>query len=154
MSWSLIITLLIIGIILIILEILVIPGAIAGIVGFLLMVYAVFEAFQTHGTQAGFITLISTLIATGGGLFYALRSKTWKKLMLQTELDGKVNVINQDIVKAGDKGITVSRLAPSGKAQIHDEIYEVHTHGEFVDPNTPIIVLKAESNKIYVKSIN
>ena len=65
----------------------------------------------------------------------------------------KVNVINEDIVKPGIQGLTLSRLAPAGKIEIEGQEYEAHTFGEYVDPGQKVIVVKIEYNKIYVKPI-
>jgi membrane-bound ClpP family serine protease len=41
-----------------------------------------------------------------------------------------------------------------GKALINNEYYEVHSLGEYVDPQTPIVVIRVEFNRIIVKPKN
>jgi membrane-bound ClpP family serine protease len=58
-----------------------------------------------------------------------------------------------DILSPGDRGKSISRLAPMGKALINNEYYEVSTNGEFVDENQPIEVIKIEGSRVLVKKI-
>lgn len=155
MTITVIIILLLIGFLLLLLEILVLPGTnVAGILGFILIAVAVWQAFEVYGQKAGLLTLGGAVIMTIVFLSLVLKSKTWKKLTLKSKIDGKVNVIEESKVKVGDTGKTVSRLAPSGKALINGDYYEVHTVGEFLDPNTEIIIIKIEFNKILIKQKN
>ncbi|MGC8865831.1 MAG: NfeD family protein [Bacteroidales bacterium] len=154
MSWSLIIVLILIGLIFLLLEMLVIPGiTVAGVIGFACVVVAVWAAFATHGTMAGLITLGLTVFLSALALFYALKSKTWRKLSLETRNEAKVNVVDEKALKPGDSGIAISRMAPAGTVEINGEQYEAHTYGEFLNPGTRVIVDKIEFNKIYVKTI-
>lgn len=154
MSLTFIILLILIGLFLVILEIIVIPGAVVGILGTLIIIYAIWESFNTYGNNAGYITLVSTLFVAIISLYYALKSKTWKKLMLHSKIESKVNVIDNNTIKEGDEGLTISRLAPAGKAMINGEFYEVHTNSDFVDQNQEIIIIKIDHNKIIVKLKN
>jgi membrane-bound ClpP family serine protease len=154
MSWSLIVVLIVIGLIFLLLEMLVIPGTtIAGVVGFGCVVVAVWAAFATHGTNAGLLTLGITVFLSALSLYYALKSKTWRKLSLETRNEAKVNVIDENLVKPGDTGVAISRLAPAGTVEIKGEQFEAHTYGEFVNPGTKVEVVKVEFNKIFVKPL-
>ena len=152
MSWTLIAVLIIIGLIFIVMEILVIPGqGVLGIIGLLVMAVGIWQTYTAYGNLAGHIVLASTSVLSVVALIMSLRSKTWKKMMLESESNGKVNLIDLDKVKVGDIGKTISRLAPAGKALINQEYYEVHTYGSFIDQNTEIEVVDIDHNKIFVK---
>ncbi|HAL64608.1 MAG TPA: serine protease [Bacteroidales bacterium] len=154
MSWSIIIILIVIGLIFMVLEILVIPGtSVGGIVALACLGIAIWQSFANYGMTAGLITLGVTLLVSSMALYFSLKSKTWKRLMLTQENTAKVNVIDEDIVKPGKQGLTISRLAPAGKVEIDGQEYEAHTFGEYMDPGQKVIVVKIEFNKIYVKSI-
>ncbi len=155
MTWTLIVILLLVGFVLLLLEMLVIPGiTVAAILGFVAIALAVWGAFASYGSTAGFITLASGLLGSVVLLIVALKAKTWNRFSLKSSIDSKVNVIGETDVRPGDSGKTVSRLAPAGKAMINGEYYEVHTIGEFIDPGSEIIVTKVEFNKITVKLKN
>ncbi len=151
MFW--IIALIILGLFLLVVEFFMIPGVtIAGIGGFALIVYAVFIAYTVHGAATGHITLLFTAIASVATLAISLRAKTWKRVTLDNSIDSKAVEDFENKIQVGDEGITLSRIAPSGKAQINGKVIEVSTLGELVNPNTPIVVLRVERSKIIVKS--
>lgn len=152
---SLIIFLIVIGIILILLEFLVIPGTtIAAIAGFILAGSGVYLSYSTYGTNAGHLVLGITVVSTVLAVVFSLRSKTWKKAMLDTEITGVANTYQMDKIAVGDTGKTMSRLAPMGKVMINDIIYEAKSFSQFVDPQTEIEILKIENNIIIVKPLN
>ena len=152
--WTFIIILILVGILMLLLEVLVIPGSgFAGIIGFGLMVAGIWLAYSREGTKAGHITLAVTLGVNLIGLLLALRSKTWKKAMLSTEIEGRVRTIDPQKLHIGDKGITVSRCAPMGKATFSDKFYEVSALAEFIDESAVIKIVKISGNKIFVKQI-
>lgn len=152
MSLTLIIILIIAGLLFLLLEVLVIPGTtVVGIAGFALIVFSVWESYHVFGSPTGHFVLSGTIFFTILTIYLALKSKTWNRIMLKTEISGKVNEIDSTKVQAGDSGISVSRLTPGGKALINDEYYEVHTNGEFIDQESEIVVTHLADNKIFVK---
>jgi membrane-bound ClpP family serine protease len=152
MSWTIIAVLIIIGLTFIVLEILVIPGqGVAGIIGLIIMAVGIWQTYAVYGTTSGHIVLGASFVASVVSLIFSLRSKTWKKMMLKSEINGRVNEIDAGKIKQGDTGKSISRLVPAGKALFGDEYFEVHTYGTFIDQNTEIEVVKIENNKIFVK---
>lgn len=151
-----IILLIILGILLFLVEFLIIPGVtVAGIGGIILFGVAVFVAYRTHGTAVGNYTLLSTLVISIAALVIALRSKTWRRFMLKTNIDGKVEVgLEEQKIKPGDKGVTVTRLAPIGMVSVNNMTIEGKSIGGFLDPNTKIEVVKVLGTQIIVKPIN
>ncbi|MEI6576839.1 MAG: NfeD family protein [Bacteroidota bacterium] len=140
------------GLVLLVIEILVIPGStIVGVLGFGAMVYAIYNAYVSHGATGGMIAVGVTLTLTVITILYTMRSKTWKKFALNDELPHRMNDMEGKNINIGDEGITMGRCAPSGNATFNDEVYEVHTFGDFIDPNTPVVVTKIEGYKIFVK---
>lgn len=152
MGWGVIVFLIAVGIVAILLEILVIPGVgVVGIMGLVSVVFGVVQAYTVYGSLAGNVTLIVSAFIMILLFVMSLRSNTWKRLMLNNSIDSKMNTIDETLIKAGSEGISISRLAPSGKARIDGELYEVHSLGEFIDENTALIVVKVNRNKIIVK---
>jgi membrane-bound ClpP family serine protease len=154
MTWTIIAVLVAVGFLFLLLEILVLPGTnIAGVVGFVLLAIGIWQAYAVYGGMAGTITLLATLFLSAATLYYALKSKTWSKAALNKNIDSRVNVIDHTKINQGDKGTTVSRLAPMGKAEFYGEYYEVNALGQFIDPGTEIEIVKIEHNKITVKKL-
>ncbi len=80
-NWTLILTLLGLGVILWIIEIIFIPGTtIVGIFGTISCIAGVYYSFVKLGTSTGYITLIATSLIGVLFITLALRSGTWNKL--------------------------------------------------------------------------
>jgi len=155
MSILAIILLIILGIFLFIVEFLLIPGVtIAGIGGAILMAVAVYSAYKTHGSAVGNYTLLATLILSIGGFAYALRARTWRKLSLSKNIEGKVQVgLENDVIKEGDRGEALTRMAPVGKVLVNGIIVEGKSREGFLDQKTPIEVVKVLNTQVIVKPI-
>lgn len=149
-----IIVLIILGLLLLLLEFAVVPGVtIAGIGGFLLLAGSVYLAFAQYGMGAGIITLVFVLTAAPLMVVYFFRSKAGRKMVLETNIDAKVDTSETDNIQPGDTGITIGRLAPMGKVRINDVTMEGQSTGSFIDHNKPIRVLKVYPGKVIVELI-
>ena len=153
MTVFVIILLVILGITLILLEFLVIPGTtVAAIGGFLFVASGVYLSYKYYGNNIGHITVALVGVTIIVAFVYALRSGTWKKAMLKSEITGVVNTFDNDKINVGDKGITLSRLAPMGKVVVNDIVVEAKSINDFIDPKTEIEVVKVEQNRVIVKT--
>jgi membrane-bound ClpP family serine protease len=150
MAWSVIIPVIVFGLLLVLLEIFILPGLVAGIVGGLLVVFGVYQSYLAYGVMAGSIVLFATIAVFIILMVLFFKSGTWRKVALSDVVEGKMNTIDKTL-KAGVTGKTISRLAPMGKALINNDYCEVTTNGEFVDENEEIIIVKIEGNKIIVR---
>jgi membrane-bound ClpP family serine protease len=154
MSVTLIVVLIVIGLSLMVVEVVVLPGiTIAGIGGVILIGCGVFLTFKWFGNTAGILALIGTGILFIIFMVYALRAKTWDRLSLHSEIDGRVNVVDTNSIKIGDRGMTVSRLAPIGKILIHDQIMEGKSEFGLIDENREIEVVHVNGSTIIVQEI-
>lgn len=145
------ITLILVGIILILAELLIIPGVgVAGILGILSICGASWYSFAFIGPLAGTIVTVFNVAALSVLTYFALRSRTWKKFELNTVIEKKESGIN---VNVGDRGRTVTRLAPMGTASISDTRMEVTALEGMIDAGTEIEVAHIEKNKIYVRPV-
>jgi membrane-bound ClpP family serine protease len=150
-----IILLILLGVVLFLVEFLIIPGiTIAGISGALVLGVAVFISYRSYGTTVGTYTLLSVLVISIITLALALRSKTWKRFMLKTNIDSKVEVgLEDQKIKPGDKGEAVTRLAPIGMVRVNEITIEGKSIGGFLDPHTKIEVVKVLGTQVIVKPI-
>ncbi len=155
MPWTLILALILVGLLFLILEILVVPGTtVVGIAGFAMLVFGIYETYALYGTTAGHLVLAGTVVATVLVLYFSLKSRTWKRMMLSKNIDGKVNVVDEQSIHTGDTGQSISRLAPAGKALINGVITEVHSMEGFLDENVDIEVVRIDHSRIIVKRKN
>ena len=150
---GLIISLIIIGLLLLFAEILLIPGVgFAGILGLVSLGGSCFYAFnQMGGTVGAIVTAVNVALVVGLSI-YVLRAKTWKRLSLDTNIDSKA--VADTGLAVGDRGVTVSRLAPMGSARFDTELIEVKALEGFEDPEVEVEVVLMEDGKIYVKPVS
>lgn len=150
---GLIISLIIIGLLLLFAEILLIPGVgIAGILGLVSLGGSCFYAFNQMGSTVGVIVTAVNVALVVGLSIYVLRAKTWKRLSLDTNIDSKA--VDDTGLAVGDRGVTVSRLAPMGSARFDTELVEVKALEGFVDPEVEVEIVLMEDGKIYVKPVS
>ena len=157
MSLGLIIFLIILGLLLFVAEFILLPGiTLAGIGGAICLVTAIVSSFITYGTGIGLLILGLTVLVMVVMTVLMLKAGTWKKFMLKTTLDGKVDNVGADEgrVKAGDRGVTVTRLVPGGKVLVNDEYFEAKSIDILIDPGQEIEVVRIDDNKLIVKPIN
>ncbi len=149
-----IILLIVLGLVLLLIEFAVIPGiTVAGIGGFVLLALSVYIAFSEYGNTIGFVTLGFVLVAAPMLMYYFFKSKSGKKMILETSILGNVGYIDNEKILVGDTGKTVGRLAPGGKVKINGELFEAQSLQGFVDQNTEVKVLKILNNKIIVEPV-
>nr|WP_302830435.1 NfeD family protein [uncultured Bacteroides sp.] len=152
MDILIIVVLVIAAVILFLVELFVIPGiSIAGILAGGCIIYANYYAFAYMGPLAGFITLAVSAIACIGSLIWFMRSKTLDKIALKKNITSKVDRSAEDKVKIGDTGITTTRLALIGYAEINGDIVEVKSTDGFMDAKTPVIVNRITDGTILVE---
>ena len=158
-----------VGLILLILELIVIPGfGIAGISGVVLMLVALFAAlldgfnftFDPYHSQE----VTDALMTVSIGLLLALILIcfcVWKfgysfipnKIGLTKEQrveDGYIGVSMEPVRLVGMIGTTVTVLRPSGKVKINDIIYDAISLHDFIESDTSVEVVRYENAQIYV----
>ena len=150
---GLIITLILLGLVLIFAEILLIPGVgVAGIIGLLSISGSCFYAFHQIGTTAGVIVTAVNAALLVALTIWVLRAKTWKRLTLETTVDGKA-IVSDATVSVGERGVTVTRLAPMGMVRFGGESVEVKALEGMIDPGVDVEVVMIEDKRIYVQPV-
>jgi len=152
MSLLAIIVIILLGIFLLLIEFLVIPGfTVFGIAGFLFIFLGIGSAYYFHNVITGHITLSATVVASFGVMYYIFKRKTWKHLGLKANIESRNEPFKVELIRPGDLGKTITRLAPMGKAQVNDVVCEAKSTGGFINENTEIEVIKVLNTQIIVK---
>ena len=152
--WWIIASLIFLGILLLLVEILLLPGVgVAGVAGLLSMIASCWYAFHAFDSHTGRIVIIINIILCIIFTIIVLRGKTWKRFALNDAVEGRVNEEGNSI-KVGDEGKTLTRLGPVGKAEFGAVACEVHSEGELIDAGTPVVVTKVQNKEIFVKPID
>lgn len=154
-GWLAIILLVLVGLILIYLELIFVPGTtILGLMGLALTGIGVYMAYERHGTTAGSLVLVSSLFVTVVALVYSFRSGAWQKFSLKQKNEAKFNEDLTEGLQIEMRGVAVSDLKPIGKAEFGNKAYEVTSHGHLIESGTEVKIIKLSGNKIIVESIN
>jgi membrane-bound ClpP family serine protease len=147
--------LILLGIILLLIEFLIIPGVtVAGIGGVLLIAGGVLAAYLKYGVMYGNITLAATILVLIIIFIVALRTRTWKKIALDTKIDSSVeNIKKEGRFMVGERGKTVTRLAPIGKAIFNNKIIEAKSISGYINENTEVEIIKIQNTNVIVKPL-
>ncbi|MFT2010343.1 NfeD family protein [Pontibacter sp. 13R65] len=155
LDWITVILLIGIGLILIIIELIFVPGTtIVGVLGFVLAAIGVWIGYAALGTTIGHIILAIAVLTTCIAVFYSFRTDAWSRFALKDTNSGRVNDDKLHTLQVGNKGKTISALRPQGTAVFQDQHHEVQTQGEFIAPNTAIRIIQLSANKIIVEEIS
>ncbi len=148
-----VIALLALGVLFMLVEIFLLPGiSIAGIAGAIFLIGGIAYAYLFMGTTAGNISLVASATALGGAFVWLLRSKSLRKISLNTNIESTVDNTNLKKMAVGDIGIALSRLNPIGKVMVNGIVAEGKSvDGEFIDEDTDIEVVKVETYNVLVK---
>ena len=150
---SLIITLILVGLVLVLAEILLIPGVgVAGILGLLAMGGSCYYAFYEFGNLVGgIITGINALLVVAL-IVFVLKANTWKRMSLETSIDSKAVDDGGAYVSVGDVGLAVTRLAPMGSVRFGDKVVEVKVLEGIINPGSKVEVVMIEAGRICVSA--
>lgn len=149
---AIIVFLMVVAILLILAEIFLLPGiTIAGIAGALFAIGGVAYAY-TVGITMGNITLGTSVITFGGLFLWLLRSNSFNRVALKTDIESKVDSPRDTSLQVGDVGITLSRLAPIGKARFNNITVEAKSVNDFIDENTPVVIVRVDGYNVLVES--
>lgn len=145
-------SLLIIGLILLLIEVLFIPGTtLVGIIGFGVSIAGVIYAFSAFDAELAFwitgIAAILNLIA----VWYGFSSGVWNRFSLKSSLQGGAFDGRTLGLSVGMTGVAISDIKPFGKALFGENSYEVKSEDGFIEVGKTVSIVKIENNKILVK---
>lgn len=155
MTLSVVLAIILLGILLILLEVLLIPGiSVAGIAGSILTFGGIIAAFYYHGMSVGMGSLAVSAVSIAAAWFILLKTGASNWMANHEVVDGKGIESKKDQVQIGDIGVTISRLNPIGKAEINGKLVEVTCQAGFVEQDVQISVVETSPNSILVKTFN
>jgi len=147
-----VVILMVIAIGLLILEIFFLPGTtLGGIAGGIFAIVGIWYAYLRLGIYWGNITLIASIVFFGAAFFWFVKSNALNKIALNEEVSSKIETVNEEKIKPGDEGITLSQVNPIGEARINGERVEVKSTGDFIAENTSVVVIKVFSTNVLVE---
>lgn len=149
-----VILLILLGVILLLVEFLLLPGiTIAGIGSVLSLIVGVVLSFKYWGNLAGIIVLLSVVVFIPVLLYLLFKGKAMRPIILSSDIDGVVKTIDEQAIHVGDVGETVGRLAPMGRSKINGISVETRSVSGYLDSKTKVRVIKIEGNTVIVEPI-
>jgi len=132
-------------------EIFLLPGlTVSGIAGALFAIGGVAYAYTVSMT-VGNVTLGSSIIVFGGIFLWLLRSNSFHRVSLKTNIESTVESPRNMDLNVGDEGMTLSRLAPIGKARFGHITIEAKSTNEFIDEHTPVVIVRIDGYNVIVE---
>lgn len=156
-TWM-IVGLFVLGVIGVLFELHVLPGhGIGGIVGSLLIMASIVLAFGATYWLLGIGVMAGALVVSIAIFVFLLRWLPESELLKRLAFAGAQST-SEGYVAAptlshltGRQGVSLSQLRPAGLANIDGQRYEVQTDGDFIPPQTPVVVDRVAGAKIFVK---
>ncbi|WP_229802085.1 NfeD family protein [Pontibacter akesuensis] len=144
-----------VGLLLVIVELIFVPGTtVVGILGFILTGIGIWIGYASLGSDVGHIILGATVLVAGVAVVYSFKTNSWARFALKEQNRGHVNEDTPHLLAVGEEGVAVSALRPQGTALFADRHHEVQTQGEYITPNTAIRIIKLNQNQITVEAIS
>lgn len=144
----------ILGIILVLVEVLFVPGTtIIGFLGILVTAVGVYYGFRTFESNIALSILGLAIISNVLVITYGFRSGVWNKFSLKDTNTGRSFEGRLLGLEVGQKGKTVSDFKPYGKVEIGDRVYEAKSEKGFLSPGTEVYIEKLEDNRIIITKL-
>jgi membrane-bound ClpP family serine protease len=141
------------AIFLLIAEIFLLPGiTIAGVAGTLFAIGGIVFAYSC-GATTGNITLSASVVGFTGVFLWLIRSNSFNRVSLKTDIESKVTSPREMNLSVGDEGVTLSRLMPIGKARFGNITVEAKSLNDFIDENTAVVIVSVEGYNVVVKEL-
>ncbi len=139
---------------LLVVEVMLIPGfGFTGILGVAAMIGAVAYSFFVIGSLAGWVTLLVTIAICVALFVWALYGKSLDKVALKKKIESTVKEDELTQFSVGDKGVSRTRLALIGEAEINGLIVEVKSESGLIDEGRPIEVVRISGDTVFVRNI-
>ena len=146
----------VIGIMVIIAEIFIPSLGVLAVIALALLSYSLYIVFTSISTTAGVIFTGLDIIIVPLIVVLGIKILAKSPLSLKRELSKQNGVVSQKEkleTYINMKGTAVTDLRPAGMAQINSQRVDVVTDGEYIEADTPVIVIGVAGNRIVVEAI-
>src|SRR6185369_10266295 len=148
-----VVTFILVGAALLLLET-VLPGMIAGIIGFACLVAGVVMAYLNFEAPTANIVLLVVVVGVVAGSliwFKFFPDSRFAKIFISERTVGDIGTDKPELLNQSGQALTA--LRPSGTAVINGKRIDVVTEGPFVEPGTAVKVVEVEGMRVVVRSV-
>src|SRR4051812_28828818 len=102
--WIIILLLLLFGLVLMIIEIIFIPGTtLFGVIGFIAAVIGIYLSFRHLGSRTGLSVLTGFALVSLLALYFSFKTNVWRRFALTTSIRSRVNDDSKFLLSVGDQ---------------------------------------------------
>ena len=151
---ELVVILLVAGVLLLLLET-VLPGLIAGIVGFCCLMAGVVLGYVEFGAYTGNIILVAVLAGLLIGFACWVKffpDSSMARLLVSKGTSGDIKTEQPQLLN--QTGVAYTQLRPSGTALINGKRVDVVTEGALIGRGTPLRVVAVEGLRVVVRALD
>jgi membrane-bound serine protease (ClpP class) len=148
-----VVTLILVGAALLLLET-VLPGMIAGIIGFACLAAGVVMAYLNFDTPTANLILGVVVVGVIAGAlvwFKFFPDSRFAKIFISQRTVGDIGTDQPELLNQSGQALTA--LRPSGTAIIGGKRIDVVTEGPFIEPGTTVKVVAVEGMRVVVRSV-
>ena len=154
-DWISILFLLLIGLVLIYLELVFVPGTtILGIIGLIITGIGIYITFESYGSKTGYMVLGGSFVVSLIALYYSFKSKSFDRFALKQQNKARFNQGIAEGLAVEMQGVALSDLKPVGKVEFENKTYEVSSRGNLIEAGEEVQIISIERNKIIVDIIS
>lgn len=156
-DWFLVLTLIVVGFILLLIELLIIPGfGLIGVLGLGSLAAGSYTAYTKLSPMVGVAVSLGSLLIVISSLKLLPKSSLWKRLRLESAetQESGFGIAEKNVEELiGKEGHSITPLRPTGTATIEGRRIDVVTEGVFLPKDVPIKVVKVEGNRAIVREV-
>ena len=134
-----------------------IPGGITGAVGLIALCASFWIAYAKIGSVFGSYFVAVGLAVAMFCVFLSVKffpkTRFSEKLFLRTDESDFKSTLDELQSLEGEEGVALTKLRPSGIANIDGKKRSVVTEGSFLSKGTKVRVVKVEGNRVVVREI-
>ena len=143
------------GMVLLFIEVVLVPGVgIVGVAGVGLLVWASATIWGAYGAVFGLLSVLISGAVVLFGTWKLSQSKLGRKMILEAQLDEEISSSSSLQHLRGKTGITLSVMRPGGAVEVDGKrIDAVATNGQWVEAGVQIEIVDVQTNNIFVEPV-
>lgn len=132
----------------------VLPGGILGVLAAFCILVATWFGYVEYGLLGALTVFFGAIIASCALIFieFKVLAKTGfgQNFFLRAAVEGHTKVEKTDADIVGKKGVTLTRMNPSGMVAIDGKPYEAFSQDGFLEKDEPVTIVSRDTFKLIV----
>ena len=150
---ALVVALMALGVALLVVEVLVIPGVgVVGALGLAAVAGSVWAAYAVAGIGAAAVLLAGSAVSTGLAFWWLPKTGAGRSLFLEAATRGRAG--DPALLELlGCEGVALTPLRPAGTAEIAGRAVDVVSDSQYLAAQTPLRVLSVRGSRVVVEAL-